>query len=206
MTLRRRIQSPLICTDSPERKTPMPILDRETTQFPENLLAELAETDEERKWFAVYTKARQEKAFVRQLEGLEVPFYLPLIPKDNLIRGRRVRSHIPLFTGYVFLFGTDEERVKGLTTNRVSSVLDVKDPQQLVTDLRQIVTLIDAQAPLTLESRLVEGDKVRIKSGSMAGLEGVVVSRRGKTRLLVSVSMLQQGVSVEIDDFQVEPL
>ncbi|MEZ6115491.1 MAG: transcription termination/antitermination NusG family protein [Pirellulaceae bacterium] len=184
----------------------MPILDRETTVYPDNLLADLAERDTTRKWWAVYTKARQEKAFVRQLEGMDVPFYLPLIPKDNLIRGRRVRSHIPLFTGYVFLFGTDEERVKGLTTNRVSTVIDVKDPQQLVTDLRSIATLIESEARLTIESRLEPGDPVRIKTGSMAGLEGTVVHRRGKTRLLVAVNMLQQGVSIEIEDFQVEPI
>ena len=40
----------------------------------------------------------------------------------------------------------------------------------------------------------------------MAGLEGTVIHRRGKTRLLVAVKMLQQGVSLEIDDFQLEPL
>lgn len=184
----------------------MPILDAETSLHPKNLLLELAAQPPERRWWAVYTKARQEKAFARQLVQLDVPFYLPLIPKNNLIRGRRVQSLIPLFGGYVFLFGSDEERVKGLTTNRVSSILTVEDQAQLAHDLRQIAALIDAKAPLTVEQRLAVGDPVRIKNGPMAGLEGIVISRRGKTRLLVSVQMLQQGVSVEIDDFVVEPL
>ncbi len=184
----------------------MPILAAEPSVYPQNLLSELASQDPLRRWWAVYTKARQEKAFARQLIHLDVPFYLPLVPKDNLIRGRRVQSHIPLFGGYVFLFGSDEERVKGLTTNRVSTVLAVEEQAQLTHDLQQVAALIDARAPLTIEQRLATGDPVRIKTGPMMGLEGTVITRRGQTRLLISVKMLQQGVSVEIDDFQLEPL
>ena len=136
---------------------------------------------------------------------MEIPFYLPLVPKDNLIRGKKVQSRIPLFSGYVFLFGTREERAQSLTTNRVSSILPVEDQPQLTTDLRQIRTLINFKAPMTLEQKLGAGDPVRIKTGPMKGLEGVVVTRRAETRLLVSVNMLQQGVSVEIDDFVLEP-
>lgn len=185
----------------------MPILGRETSVHPSNLLSELATHDaDDRQWWAVYTKARQEKAFARQLVSMDVPFYLPLVPKDNLIRGRKVQSHIPLFGGYVFLYGCEDERIKSLTTNRVSTILSVEDQEQLTHDLRQVSSLIEVNAPLTLEKQLDSGDPVRIKAGPMQGLEGVVVSRRGQTKLLVSVKMLQQGVSVEIDDFVLEPL
>ncbi len=186
----------------------MPILSLETSVYPENLLTEIApaDTDEDRNWYAVYTKARQEKAFARQLVSMEVPFYLPLVPKDNLIRGRKVQSHIPLFGGYVFLYGSEDERVKSLTTNRVSTILNVEDRMQLTHDLQQVSALIDVDAPLTLERRLTAGDPVRIKTGPMQGLEGEVITRRGQTKLLVSVKMLQQGVSIEIDDFVLEPL
>jgi transcriptional antiterminator RfaH len=135
-----------------------------------------------------------------------VPFYLPLVPKNNLIRGRKVQSYIPLFGGYVFVFGTEEERTKSLTTNRVSTILSVDDQRQLSQDLRNVALLIDAAAPLTVEQRLEAGSPVRIKNGPMQGLEGIVIKRRGQSRLLVSVRMLQQGVSVEIDDFLLEPL
>lgn len=183
----------------------MPILEAETSVFPDNLLTELALESGSRRWWAVYTKARQEKAFARHLVGMGVPFYLPLVAKDNLIRGRRVQSHIPLFGGYVFLFGDEQERVKGLTTNRVSTVLEVIEQDQLTHDLGQVSQLIHADAPLTVERRLAAGQKVRIKAGPMAGLEGTVISRRGQTHLLVAVTMLQQGVSMEIDDFLLEP-
>jgi transcriptional antiterminator RfaH len=184
----------------------MPILAAETAVFPQNLLSELCADRSTRRWWAVYTKARQEKAFARQLVQLGVPFYLPLVAKNNLIRGRKVQSFIPLFGGYVFVFGGEDERTKSLTTNRVSTILNVGDQRQLSKDLQQVARLIEADAPLTVEKRLSAGMPVRIKAGPLLGLEGIVLTRRGQTRLLVSVQMLQQGVSVEIDDFVLEPL
>jgi transcriptional antiterminator RfaH len=188
----------------------MPILEQEVCVYPEDLLSEFPVTfDDElldRRWWAVYTKSRQEKALARHLIGHQVPFYLPLIPKDNIIRGRRVRSHVPLFSGYIFLYGSDEERVTTLTTNRISRILPVPDQDQLRHDLANVHALIDRNAPLAVERRLTPGDDVRIKTGSLRGLEGVVVKRHGKTRLLVAVNYLQQGVSVEIDDCALEPI
>ena len=186
----------------------MPILSAETSVYPENLLTDIAplKTDEVRRWYGVYTMARQEKALARQLVSMEVPFYLPLVPKNNLIRGRKVQSQIPLFGGYVFVYGSEEERIKSLTTNRISTVLNVENQSQLTHDLQQVSTLIEVGAPLTLERRLTVGDPVCIKAGPMQGLEGEIVRRRGQTKLLVSVKMLQQGVSIEIDDFLLEPL
>ena len=183
----------------------MPVLAKETSIYPPNLLDDLPVV-EGRRWWAVYTKSRQEKSLARQLVGHEVPFYLPLIPKDNMIRNRRVRSYVPLFGGYVFLYGTDEERVTTLTTNRISRILPVEDETQLVLDLSNIHALIEKDAPLSMERRLEPGRRVRIKAGSLAGLEGVVVTRRRKCRLLVAVTYLQQGVSSEIDDCALEPL
>jgi transcription termination/antitermination protein NusG len=182
----------------------MPILEREPSLFPHDLLEGTLAESASRRWWAFYTKARQEKAFARQLHLLEVPFYLPLVPKNNQIRGRRVRSYVPLFGGYCFVFGTDEERVRGLTTNRVSTVLPVTDQQQLWHDLQQVERLIAAEAPLTLEARLQKGDRVRVRKGPFAGVEGIIEQRRSVARLIVYVQLLQQGVSVAIDDFMVE--
>jgi len=162
-------------------------------------------SDDERIWQVLYTKARQEKAVARELLRAEVPFYLPLIPKTAMRRGRRSTSYLPLFTGYVFLLGNEEERVRALKTNRLSRILPVEQPEQLIHDLRQIEQLIAAEAPLTIEERLQPGDQVRVISGPFAGLEGTVLVRRGRRRLLVAVNFLQQGASVEIDDFMLEP-
>jgi transcriptional antiterminator RfaH len=184
----------------------MPILSEEPSQFPETLLEETPPGSEDRCWWVLYTKARQEKATARQLLTFRIPFYLPLVHKTFVSRGRKMCSYIPLFSGYVFMFGTEEERVRSLTTNRISRIISVEDAEQLVHDLRQLQQLIASDAPLTVESRLVPGNRVRVRRGPFAGVEGTVLTRRGKTRLLVAVDFLQQGASVEIDDFLLEPV
>ena len=128
------------------------------------------------------------------------------VPKDNHIRGKRVRSYIPLFTGYVFLFGTEADRIRALATNRVARILPVADQEELRNDLRQVHHLIESDAPLTIERRLMPGRRVRVIAGAMAGLEGKVTARRSGCRLFVAVNMLQQGVSVAIDDYMLEPI
>lgn len=187
----------------------MPILAEETSIYPDNLLDNPADPDDDRRWWAVYTMARQEKALARQLLGYEIPFYLPLVKKDRYSRGRRLCSYLPLFDGYVFLHGTEDERVRTLTTNRISRILPVRNQDELLADLSRVKHLIESDAPLTVEKRLRSGHRVRIKSGALKGLEGTIIRRNNGNkgpRLLVAVNYLQQGVSVEIDDFMVEPI
>ncbi len=186
----------------------MPILEKETSVFPEGLFEtlDLEPGKSERRWWAIFTRSRQEKSLARDLLRFEIPFFLPLVPKTNMIRNRIVESHIPLFGGYVFMLGSEDERVRCLTTNRVSELLTVDDQCRLQNDLKQLNRLIGVGAPLTVERRLEPGRRVRIRSGPMRGLEGIVTQRRGgQRRLLVAVEFLQHGVSVEIDDFMVEP-
>lgn len=190
----------------------MPILSEQPSLYPETLLdntvydsAETVYDDpSDRQWWVLYTRARQEKAISRELLAYQVPFYLPLVKKRRVVRGRSVVSHVPLFAGYVFLYGSDDERVRSLTTNRVSRVLTIRDPARLVSDLRQLRQLIASDAPLTVESRLVPGNRVRVRHGPLAGLEGTVLTRRGRTRLLVSVDFLQKGASAEVEDYLLE--
>jgi transcription antitermination factor NusG len=161
---------------------------------------------EERRWWAVYTRSRQEKAFSQQLIGYQIPHYLPLVDKLTYSRHRRQMCRVPLFSGYVFLLASEQERVKSLTTNRVSRVLPVPDGERLRSDLRQIARLIASGAPLTVEQRLAPGRRVRIRHGPLMGLEGTVVERRSGTRLFVAVDFLQQGASIDLEDFVLEPL
>jgi hypothetical protein len=190
----------------------MPILAEQPCLFPEGLLhaatrpQELGRPEAERCWWVIYTRSRQEKALARDLFAHEIPFYLPQIARDHLIRRRRFRTLDPVFPGYVFLFGTPDERVDSLRTNRISRILPVNDQNQLLLDLKQLADLIAIGAPLTVEQRLCAGRKVRIRNGSLAGFEGTIIQRRGTDRLLIAVNFLQQGVSVEVNDFMVDPI
>ena len=184
----------------------MPILAAEPSLYPHNLLEDPPAADGERQWWALYTRSRQEKSLARQLYAMEVPYYLPLVPRASLIKGRKVKSLLPLFGSYVFMYASDTERIEALSTQRVAHLFRAPDSQRLTRDLRNVYSLIANGAPLTVEARLDAGQRVRVKSGSLMGIEGTVVARRGEDRLVVAVEFLQQGVSILISDFQVEPL
>ena len=182
----------------------MPILGQEINLYPADLLTSSPERSGA-KWWALYTMSRQEKQLMRALAAQSIPFYSPIIEKKyRSPSGRRRTSFVPLFANYVFLYGNEEDRHFALTTNTVSRCLDVEDGESLRCDLLQIETLIALGEPVTIESRLQPGTKVRVKSGPMKGASGIVFQRRGVDRLIISVNFLQQGASVELNDWEVE--
>ena len=188
----------------------MPILPKQRDMFPEGLLDEAGKGSaiaESAHWVAFYTLARRENDLSRKLEAAGIPFYAPLIKRRLHSAGGRIRSsYVPLFPGYVFSPVDDEQRRAALATNTVSRWFSIPDERMLVSDLRAIKRLIDTEKPLTPEARLEPGQPVRVRSGPLRGLEGVVVKRHGEERLLVAVRMLNQGASIELEDVDLERL
>src|SRR3954470_8863959 len=127
----------------------MPILPSETSLFPANLLEDFTTAHSERRWWAIYTRSRMEKSLARQLLAMEVPFYLPLIPKTSRIAGRAVKSMLPLFGGYLFMYGTDEERIQTLDTDRVAHVWQASQVDEMTRDLQNVQALIGSGVPLS---------------------------------------------------------
>ena len=185
----------------------MPILEREDDIYPENLLTdESLLADSDRSWWCIYTLSRREKDLMRRLATFEIPYFGPVIPKRFRSPNGRLRtSFIPLFPNYVFMFGNEQDRYQAMTTNCVSKCNPVEDHERLVADLRQIRSVIEAGVALTPEARLEPGNWVRVRSGPFAGYEGTVIRREGKTRLLLSIRFLEQGVSMELDEGLLEP-
>lgn len=184
----------------------MPFLEAEKTIYPDNLFDGFCDEPSDRRWWAVYTKARQEKSLARELLKFNIPFFLPLGQRDHLVRGKRRRSFPPLFQGYLFLYAAEPERVRCLTTNRVSRVLSVTAQDEMEHDLRQLHRVLDLNDVVQLERRPQPGQKVRVVGGAMMGVEGTVLSLRGKSRLVIQVRFLDQGVSLEVDDYLLERL
>ncbi|TWT76555.1 transcriptional activator RfaH [Planctomycetes bacterium CA13] len=182
----------------------MPILPSEPDCLPENLL----ERDEALlgRWWMMYTKSRQEKQLMRLLRQHNVWHYGPLVPQRKPSPAGRVRTtYMPLFSNYVFVCGTeDESRYQAICTGCILKATEITDVEEFVSDLKQIRSLINLGVPLTLESRLSAGQQVRIRTGPFAGYEGTIVRREQETRLLVSVRFMEQGVSVKLEDCQLE--
>ena len=132
----------------------MPVLAKETCLFPETLLESPDFPAVGGQWMVIYTKPRQEKSLARDLLRHTIPFYLPLVKKTLHYGRRRMASFAPLFDGYLFMLGSEEQRTLSLATNRVLRIMPVNDGQRLIADLRQIERLIQSNVPLTAESRL----------------------------------------------------
>jgi transcriptional antiterminator RfaH len=111
-----------------------------------------------------------------------------------------------LFPGYVFLFGTEYDRLMALETNLVANVLAVPNQNQLVEDLRRIHRVIESGLPMLPADRLQPGMPAAIVEGPLAGLRGTVLRRKNRVTLTLQVSFLQKGASVELDSWMVEPI
>jgi transcriptional antiterminator RfaH len=186
----------------------MPILTAEADLFPIDLFEnKQLLADPERRWWVLYTRSRLEKELMRRLRAIEVPFYGPTIEKRSRTpRGRLQRSYLPLFPNYVFMLGTAAQRYSALTTNCLSRDIPVSNGAELETDLRRLRRLIQAGLPLVPERCIDAGVQVRVKTGPLAGQEGIVLQRRGDNRLLVAVRFLQQGASVQLHECELERL
>jgi transcription termination/antitermination protein NusG len=183
----------------------MPLLALEPSIYPESLLAEpVAPATTEERWWVLHTRPRAEKALARHCVNKELPFYLPLHHKKWRSGGRMQQSFLPLFPGYVFLYGDEQVRYGALETNLVAHAIPVVDQQQLQTDLSQLYRLIESEAAVTPEDRLAPGSPVRIVHGPLAGLEGKVLRRDKNCRFFIEVRLLQRAVSAEIESWMIE--
>jgi transcriptional antiterminator RfaH len=178
----------------------MPVLSLEPTVWPEDLLLESSPADVAvGSWCVLHTRPRAEKMLARRLLRAGVSFYLPLYEQRKKVQRRTVRSHLPLFPGYVFVCGDHESRQLAFETNLVASCIPVGDQEQLANDLARIFRLIESGSLVTPESRLQPGMPAEITSGPLAGCRGKIIRCSKGARLLVEVSFLQQGASVEVD-------
>lgn len=152
-------------------------------------------------WWCLYTHSRHEKVLMRHLLTRQISFYCPMIEKRyRSPQGRMRTSFSPLFANYVFLKGTDDDRRYALSTDCVLASKPVQQPVYFVSDLWQINRALEMGVALTPEQKLTKGDPVVVKSGPFKGFEGFIQRRAGKTRFLIFLRYLEQGVSMEIDE------
>ena len=102
--------------------------------------------------------------------------------------------------------GAEDDRYTAVCTGCIVKYEPITDPEQFIADLKQIHCLVNTGVPLTIESRIEAGEPVRVRSGAFAGYEGTVIRRDQETRLLVSVQFMDQGVSVKLEDCQLESI
>lgn len=179
----------------------MPILPEEPSVHPNNLFdGDLLVPDTGRCWRVMHTRPRQEKMLARFLLARGVPYFLPCSQRRHLIRGKMYTSFLPIFSGYLFLYGNDDEHHLGVTCRHTASIQMVADQSRFDSEIRQIRTLISCGAPVTAEAKLEPGMVVEIQQGPLKGLQGVIHSSASGRRFVVLVNFLRQGASVMLDD------
>lgn len=149
-------------------------------------------------WWVAHTKSRNEKALAWQMQKHGISYFLPMSEKVTRSRGRTIRSVLPLFTGYVFFCGSDEERIKVLQTNRVANIITVTDQRRLVEDMTPIARLLVKGEQLVPHNYIKSGQKCRVIAGALMGTEGIAVKVDQQMRLVLQVDILGQATSVEI--------
>jgi len=162
--------------------------------------------DFEGQWWVVHTRSRNEKALAHDLISKDISYFLPMSWKVRRKSRRTIRSFLPLFSGYLFFCGREDQRVEILKTNRVAHLIEVDNQQQLLDELVQVNQALQSGAPLTPHKYIKEGQRCRVIAGPLIGLEGIVVRSNNATRLVLQIDMLGQAASVEIDVDMIEVL
>src|SRR5881396_3581636 len=159
-------------------------------------------------WFAVQVKTTHEKRVTSLLDYSGREWFLPLYTCRRRWSDRVKQVEMPLFAGYVFCRFTASARVPILKTPSVMRIVGIGyvptpiDEQEIAA----IQRVVKSGFGLSPHPFLQVGHRVRVESGSLNGLEGLITDVRRGDRLILSVSLLQRSVAVEIDSAWVKPI
>lgn len=162
------------------------------------------------RWFAVWTRSRQEKTAAATLESLGVSHFLPLKAEIRQWSDRTQTITTPLFSGYLFvrtnlsrdskLWVLKTPGVVGFVGNS-SGPLPIPDEQ-----IENIRTLLNSGLDYSVCPILQEGDKVRVIRGALSGVEGTLLRTNSDSWLVLSVEMIKQSITVSVSRYDVEPI
>jgi transcription antitermination factor NusG len=159
-------------------------------------------------WYALYTCSRHEKQVAKQLEQRQVNVFLPLYPSVRRWKDRRVELQLPLFPSYVFVHFPLQQRVEVLNVPGAVRFVAFNGRPAAVAenDLVRLRSALTAGLDPHPHPYLRIGRRVRVCSGPLAGMEGILVRKKDRFRLVLSIDIIMRSVAVEVDASDVEPL
>jgi len=159
-------------------------------------------------WTPVRTKPRQEKKLAEYCKSHAVRFYLPLKKSVRRYQRRTVEFNVPMFPGYIFC-ALDEDTyrtllVSGTIVYRIS--MEDHTEKRLISDLNilQEFEKMTQQEEVVVRPEIVKGVKIKVQTGPLGGVSGMVEKRDESTFISVNVEILGQSVSAKIDIEDVE--
>ena len=159
-------------------------------------------------WYAAYTCANHEKRVREQLEQRSVESFLPVYETVRRWKDRRMHLQQPLFPGYVFVRMALVDRLRVLQVPSIVRLVGFNGHLSALPD-EEIEGLKKGLARGVLAEPhpfLSVGRRVRVKAGPLEGVEGIVVRRKNRLRLVISLELIQRAAMVEIDAADLAPL
>jgi len=157
-------------------------------------------------WYAIYTRHQHEKAVAQILSNKGLEIFLPLYRVAHRWQDRTKQLSLPLFPCYLFLRGGLDRRLQILTTPGVHTIVGWAGRPAVIPEVEIDAVRRAVESFLRVEPHpfLKCGDWVRVKSGPLQGLEGILVRKKNLFRLVLSVELLGRSVAVEVDACMVE--
>jgi transcription antitermination factor NusG len=167
-------------------------------------------TSEGPHWYAIQTRPRNEKMVARQLQYQGVMTFLPLDTQVHRWSDRRKLVQLPLFPGYAFVHVllSPETRLRVLHTESVVSFVGIRGAGTPIPDeqIGDVQMLLANNVPFAPCPFIRLGQRVRIRGGSLDGMEGILVARNSDQSLVVSVELIQRSLAIRIDGYDLETI
>ncbi|HKW63906.1 MAG TPA: UpxY family transcription antiterminator [Candidatus Acidoferrum sp.] len=162
----------------------------------------------EASWYAVYTCANHERRVADQFAGRNIVHFLPQYESVRRWKDRKVRLQLPLFPGYLFVHMVVQERLRVLQVPGVVQLVGFKGsptpmPQEDIERIREFLGQGWRAEP---HPYLQAGRKARVVHGPLAGMEGIILRRKNRSRLVLSFDLIQRSMAIEMDEGDLGPL
>jgi transcription antitermination factor NusG len=163
---------------------------------------------EESHWYAIHTMARHEKWIAQQLQEKKVFTFLPILKQTHQWSDRRSKVEVPMFHCYAFVCieQTTQERLKVLRTPGVLGFVGSERQGTPIPDeqIESIRIAINEKIPCLPHPFVSAGRRIRIRGGSLDGVEGILVRQGDDQSLVVSVELLQRSISIRVEGYDTE--
>jgi transcription antitermination factor NusG len=168
----------------------------------------LAEHSDVQSWYATYTNPRHEKLVAQQMEARHIESFLPLYRSVRRWKDRRKQLELPLFPGYVFVRISLRERLRVLNLPGVIHIVTFNGRPAVLpeSDIESLREGLSKNAVVQPHPYLKVGRRVRVMAGPMYGIEGILVRRKEKFRVVINIDLLMRSVAVEVDESDVRPV
>jgi transcription antitermination factor NusG len=160
------------------------------------------------RWYAVYTNSRHEKCVAKHFDQRYIESFLPLYQKlHHWTKRSSVRLDLPLFPNYVFVHIAPPQRTSVLAVQGVLAMVGRGHIASALPDA-EIESLRAGLQLRRFEPHpyLVAGERVRIKTGAMEGMEGILLRKKNGLRVVLTLDLIERSVALEVDAQDVEPV